>query len=52
MTTIKNVTEEKGKKKRFKSLIGFLSANKIDNYNGRGGEKRKNPKESTEQAKK
>ena len=51
MTTIKNVTEEKGKKKRFKSLIGFLSANKIDNYNGRGGEKRKS-KESTEQVKK
>ena len=41
MTTIKNVTEEK---KKLKSLIGFLSANKIDNYNGeRGGEKvRKN----------
>ena len=41
MTTIKNVTEEKGKKKRFKSLIGFLSANKIDNYNGRGEKKEK-----------
>ena len=31
MTTIKNVTEKKIKK--VKSLIGFLSANKIDNYN-------------------
>ena len=31
MTTIKNVTEER--KKKLKSLIGFLSANKIDNYN-------------------
>ena len=44
MTTIKNVTEEKGKKK-LKSLIGFLSANKINNYNvgGRvgGGKKEK-----------
>ena len=41
--TIKNVTEEK---KKFKSLIGFLSANKIDNYNqGRGWEGGKNPKE-------
>ena len=40
MTTIKNVTEEK----KLKGLIGFLSANKTDNYN-RGGktgkEKRK-----------
>ena len=52
--TIKKVTEEKEKKK-LKSLTGFLSANKIDNYN-RGGKKeekkRKNPKESTEQVKK
>ena len=41
MTTIKNVTEgKKKKKKQLKSLIGFLSANKIDNYNGGwGGEK-------------
>ena len=51
MTTIKNVTEEKEKKnKKLKSLIGFLSANKIDNYNrGRGAKekrkKKKNPKE-------
>ena len=37
MTTIKNMTEEGGK---LKNLIGFLSANKIDNYN-RGGEKEK-----------
>ena len=41
--------------KKLKSLTGFLSANKIDNYN-RGGkkgkrEKRKNPKASTEQVK-
>ena len=37
MTKIKNVTEEKEKKK-LKSLIKFLSANKIDKYN-RGGKK-------------
>ena len=52
MTTIKNVTEGK---KKLKSLIGFLSANKINNYN-RGGkekekEKEKNSKVSTEQVK-
>ena len=37
--TIKNVTEDK--KKKLKSLIGFLSATKINNYNrgGKGGEK-------------
>ena len=42
--TIKNVTEGK---KKFKSLIGFLSANKIDNYNREGGKrkKKKNRKE-------
>ena len=53
MTTVKNVTEENGeKKKNLKSLIGFLSAKKINNYN-RGGQKgEKNPKESTEQVKK
>ena len=38
MTTIKNVTEGK---KKLKSLIGFLSANKINNYN-RGGKIQKN----------
>ena len=40
MTTIKNVTEGK---KELRSLIGFLSTNKIDNYNraGRKGEKRR-----------
>ena len=45
MTTVKNVTEKKGKK--LKSLIGFLSANKIDNYNREGGKrkKKKNRKE-------
>ena len=42
MTTIKNVTEESKEKKKqeLKSLIGFLSANKIDNYNGAGGGKK------------
>ena len=42
MTTIKNV--RKKKKKKLKSLIGFLSANKIDIYN-RGREKEKKKKE-------
>ena len=38
--------------KKFKSLVRFHSANKIDNYNRSGGEERKkNPKESTEQVK-
>ena len=51
MRTIKNVTEKK-KKKTLESLIRFHSANKIDNYNrGGGNEKRKNPKELTEQVK-
>jgi len=38
MTTIKNVTEGE---KKLKSLVGCLSANKIDNYNrgGKRGEK-------------
>ena len=41
MTTIKNVTEEKEEeKKKLKSLIGFVSANKIYNHN-RGGKKGK-----------
>ena len=44
------------KKQNSKSLIGFLSANKIDNYNIRGEKEnkkwKKNPEESTEQAKK
>ena len=39
MTVKKNVSEEK-EKKRCKNLIGFLSANKIDNYN-RGVKKEK-----------
>ena len=48
--TIKNVTEGE---KKLKSLIGFLSANKINNYNRGGGkEKEKSPKEFTEQVKK
>ena len=38
---IKNVTKEK---KKLKSLIGFLSANKIDNYNGAEGESGKKEK--------
>ena len=37
---------------KLKSLIGFLSANKIDNYNRDGGKGGGNPKESTEQDKK
>ena len=41
MTTIKNVTEEKN----LKSLIGFDSANKINNYN-RGGKRGKKEKKS------
>ena len=40
--TIKNLQKKKGKKK-LKSLIGFLSANKIDNYN-RGGKMEKRRK--------
>ena len=54
MTKIKNVTEEKEKKKKAQSLTVFLSANKIDNYNAgrREGKKEKNPKESTEQVNK
>ena len=48
MTTIKNVTEDK----KTKSLIGFLSANKIDNKNGGDGGGKKNPKVATEQVKK
>ena len=43
------MTEEKEKKKqkKLKSLIGFLSANKIDNYNGGGwGKKGKGKKKS------
>ena len=54
MTTIRNMTE--GGKKNLKCLIGFLSANKIKNYNGGwGGTKKikeKYSKESTEQVKK
>ena len=38
-----------GKQKKLKGLIRFHSANKIDNYSR--GEKKKNPKESTEQVK-
>ena len=38
MTTIKNVSGEKNK---FKSLTGFLTVNKIDSYNRRGGERKK-----------
>ena len=41
MTMIKNVT-----KKKVQSLIGYVSANKINNYNrgGRKGEKKKKKK--------
>ena len=47
MTTIKNVTEGK---KKLKSLIGFLNANKINNYNrvGKKKEKRGERENSTE----
>ena len=51
MTTIKNVRKEK---KMLKNLIGFLSANKIDNYKrGREGRKKekKKSKKSIEQVK-
>ena len=44
-----NSNKKMWQKKKLKSLIRFHSANKIDNYNGGGGEK--NPKESTEQVK-
>ena len=43
MTTLKNVTEEKEKKKNLKILIGFLSDNNINNYN-RGGKTGKEKK--------
>ena len=43
MTTIKNVTEGGKKAQKLKSLIGFLSANKINNYN-RGGKKEEKKK--------
>ena len=33
MTTIKNVTEGGKKAQKLKSVIGFLSATKINNYN-------------------
>ena len=33
----------RGKKRKFKSLIGFHSANKVNNYN-KGGKKRKKKK--------
>ena len=49
MTMIKNVT-----KKKVQSLIGYVSANKINNYNRGGWEgkkKKKKSKESTEQVK-
>ena len=42
MTTIKNVTEDK---KKAQKLNGFLSANKINNYN-RGGKRGKKEKKS------
>ena len=42
MTTIKNVTE----KKKLKNFIGFLSANKIDNYNREGKKEKKKKKKS------
>ena len=44
--------QKQKKKKKLKSLIGFLSANKIDNNNGGGGGGKKNPKVAIEQVKK
>ena len=41
-----------GNKTKLKSLIGFHSAKKINNYNRGGGKWKKNPKASTEQVKK
>ena len=50
MTTIKNVTEKKIKE--LTGLIGFLSANEIDNYKrGRKKGNKQNLKESIEQVK-
>ena len=47
----KNVTEKK-RTRKLKSLIGFLSANEIDNYKrGRKKGNKQNPKESIEQVK-
>ena len=43
MTTMKNVTEGE---KKLKSLIGFLSANKIDNYYMVRGEGKRKEKKS------
>jgi len=43
MTTIKKKNVTGGKKKKLKSVIGFLSANKTDNYN-RGGKTGKEKK--------
>ena len=50
ITIIKNVTE--GEKEKLKSLIGFHSANKINNYNIGEKKEKKNPDDSTEQIKK
>ena len=47
VTTIKDVI----KKKKFKSLIRFHGANKINNYDRGEKRKKKNPKETTEQVK-
>ena len=48
----KNVTEgKKEKKKKLKSLIGFQSANKIDNFNWDEGEEKKNQKNLTNKSK-
>ena len=39
-------------KKKVKNLIGFLSTNKINNYNIGEKKEKKNPDDSTEQIKK
>ena len=41
-----------GEKEKLKSLIGFHSANKINNYNIGEKKEKKNPDDSTEQIKK
>ena len=46
------IKTEEGGKKKLNSLIGFLSANKINNCNGEWRKRKKNLKESIEQVKK
>ena len=46
MTIIKSVSEKKKRKEKLKSLISFHGANKIDNYNSRGGGRKKKKKKN------